>query len=150
MAEEKKTRLQNALDDWKEFKPWQKWLLLVIAATGCAWIFVTYQRNKQLESYESQQRVEKREIDEAAKLGKDKPPLKIDALPSNNRNQGLEDIYAKFTQLETTVLSKLERIESGKGAVTTDKPAPVASPKMDDPLPPPSSKPEIVLARKAR
>jgi conjugal transfer pilus assembly protein TraB len=115
---------EEQAEKWKELDPKKKGIFLAILVLGSVLIFVQHQKNKAADSAAEQKRIEKAAADEQKK--KPGEAYSFTALPSTNRNQGLEDLTAEIQQLKQEI-----QAAKTKQQFTSNDAAAIAPPPVD-------------------
>ncbi|WP_170108518.1 TrbI/VirB10 family protein [Limnohabitans curvus] len=111
---------EEQVEKWKELDPKMKGIFVAILVLGSVFIFVQSQKNKAAENAAEQKRIEKAAADELKK--KPGESYSFTALPSTNRNQGLEDLTAEIQQLKQEIQAAKNSQQFPSAGVTAATP----------------------------
>ncbi len=114
---------EEQTEKWKELDPKMKAIFVAILVLGIVFIFVQHQKNKVADSAAEQKRIEKAAADEQKK--KPGESYSFTALPSTNRNQGLEDLTAEIQQLKQEIQASKNKQQSPANDVIAVAPPPI-------------------------
>lgn len=114
---------EEQTEKWKELDPKMKAIFVAILVLGTVFIVVQHQKNKVADSAAEQKRIEKAAADELKK--KPGEAYSFTALPSTNRNQGLEDLTAEIQQLKQEIQAAKNKQQFPANDATAIAPPPV-------------------------
>lgn len=111
------SKIQETIEEWNELEPKKKGFLIVLALAGIIFLVVHHfanEKSKAADDIAAANTATESTSDGVLPGVQEGAKLRVNVLPLNNRNQGLEDLTTRLDQLENLIKQNNDHSASGE------------------------------------